>query len=68
MILDWMPDIVNFILLYAGYFALLKIFLSFVLQCDYNTLKLFDPFVCCWYDLLGISKPLLTLELIIPYC
>lgn len=68
MILDWMPDIVNFMLLYAGYFVLLKIFLSFVLKCGYNALKLFDPFVCCWYDSLGILKPLLTLELIIPHC
>lgn len=45
--LDWMPDIVNFMLLDARYFAFLKIFLGFVLECGYIASKLFDPFVCC---------------------
>lgn len=66
-VFDWMPGIVIFTLLGAGYFLFsYKIFLNYVLGYKL-TFKQFDHFGSCFYDLLGNSRAMLGLGLIILY-
>lgn len=60
-----MPDIVDFTLWLLDIAAFLQIFLNLGLGHSWVTWKQFDPFRCCFYDLL--VRPMLVLELIIPH-
>lgn len=47
LLLYWIPDMVNFTLLGAGWLCI-AVFLSFVLGCSQATLKQFDYFGSCF--------------------
>lgn len=60
----WVLEIMNFILLGVEVFLSIYIFLVFF--WDAVTWNKFCPFWSCFYDLLGRSGAMLSIELIIP--
>lgn len=61
-----MTNIVSFSLLGAEYFWFLKIFLSFILGCNYVIWKQFDFSEVCFYAFLGGTRTAFRLKLIFP--